>query len=68
MDGLRNELGEQLSILTVNISSQAGEVLSRQYGSRITPTFIFLDETGNEVWRSVGRLDAQQVRDSLPTR
>jgi thioredoxin-related protein len=35
------------------------------YGFEFTPTFIFLDAQGNEVWRTVGKFDAQKVRDSL---
>ncbi len=30
-----------------------------------TPTFIFFDAEGHELWRMVGEFDPQKVRDSL---
>ncbi len=44
----------------------AGRELSADYNSIGTPTFIFFDLDGNEVWRSIGMIDPDQVRDSLP--
>ncbi|HBX70107.1 MAG TPA: thioredoxin, partial [Chloroflexi bacterium] len=39
--------------------------LANQYDFRYTPTFIFFNARGNEIWRSVGQLDTEQVRSSL---
>ena len=39
--------------------------LAPVYNFEFTPTFIYFDGQGNEVWRTVGSFDAQKVRDSL---
>jgi thioredoxin-related protein len=39
--------------------------LAPVYGFEFTPTFIFFDAEGNELWRTVSELDPQRVRDSL---
>lgn len=35
------------------------------YGFEYTPTFIYFDKNGKELWRTVGNFDAQKVRDAL---
>jgi thioredoxin-related protein len=42
-----------------------GRELGLVYGFEFTPTFIFFDAQGNEVWRMVGQFDPQKVRDAL---
>lgn len=66
MNGLRTELGQQLVILQVDIYTTAGRELSSEYNGVFTPTFIFFNLDGEEVWRTVGSLDAEQVRASMP--
>lgn len=39
--------------------------LAPVYNFEFTPTFIFFDAQGNEVWRQVGEFDPQLVRNSL---
>ena len=39
--------------------------LAPVYGFNFTPTFIFFDAQGNEVWRTIGNFDPQNVRDSI---
>jgi thioredoxin-related protein len=39
--------------------------LSPVYGFEFTPTFIYFDADGNELWRTVGDFDSQRVRDTL---
>jgi len=31
----------------------------------MTPTFVFFDAEGNELWRALGTLDAEQVRQTM---
>jgi thiol-disulfide isomerase/thioredoxin len=66
VDRLEKELAGTLKISRLDIQSPEGRRLVRQYGVEITPTFIFLDAGGREKWRSVGQLDAVQLRSSLP--
>lgn len=59
------ELGDQILVIRLNIQEEVGQELAPVYGFEFTPTFIFFDGEGNEVWREVGGLDPQRVRDSL---
>ena len=65
VDGLEQELAGQLLIIRLNIQETVGRELAPVYGFEFTPTFIFLDAQGNELWREVGGLDVERVRDSL---
>jgi thioredoxin-related protein len=65
VDGLETELGDRIHIIRLNIQESVGRELAPVYGFEFTPTFIFFDALGVEVWRSVGELDPQRVRDSL---
>ena len=65
MDELENELVNQLLIIRLNIQEEVGQELAPVYGFAFTPTFIFFDGDGNELWREVGGLDAQRVRDAV---
>ena len=66
MDELENELGNQILFIRLNIQEPVGRELAPVYGFEFTPTFIFFDEEGTELWRTVGGLDPQRVRDSIP--
>lgn len=65
VDGLENELGQKLQVLRINIQEQVGRELAPVYNFEYTPTFIFFDAHGNELWRSIGEIDPQHVRDSV---
>lgn len=58
-------IGPQLHILRVNVQNQIGKDLGSVYGFQATPTFIFFDADGKELWRQIGNFDPQKVRDSL---
>ena len=64
VNGLKEEFPEKLRVISVDVQSALGRELVREYGN-FTPTFVFYDEQGNELWRSVGTLDADKVRQSL---
>jgi thioredoxin-related protein len=42
-----------------------GRELAPVYGFEYTPTFIFFDAQGNELWRQAGGLDPQRLRESI---
>jgi thioredoxin-related protein len=65
VDGIEDEHTGELVVLRVNVQDPAGQALAEEYGFRATPTFIFFDAQGEELWRSVGSLDAAQVAESL---
>ncbi len=62
VDRLEAELNDHLMVLRVDIQSNDGVNLAERVGFRYTPTFILYDSDGEEIWRSVGRLDPDLVR------
>lgn len=66
MNGLQTELVGELVVLRVDVNSPTGRELTAEYGSRVTPTFIFFDSAGEELWRQFGTLDRDRVRASMP--
>jgi thioredoxin 1 len=65
VDELEKELGERAHIIRINIQESVGRELAPAYNFEFTPTFILFDAGGNELWRQVGDLNTQRVRDSL---
>ncbi len=65
MDGLEQELAGKLSIVRINIQEPVGRELAPVYGFEYTPTYIFFDAKGSELWRTIGEIDPQKVRDSV---
>ena len=55
-----------MEILVVDVYTVAGRELTAEYNSIGTPVFIFFDPDGGELWRSIGTLDPDKVRASLP--
>jgi thioredoxin-related protein len=65
VDELEEELGDRIHFIRLNIQEPVGRELAPVYGFEFTPTFIYFDGDGKEVWRQVGGLDPQRVRDSI---
>ena len=65
MDGLESELGSKLRVIRLNVQDTVGRQLAPVYNFEYTPTFIFFDAQGHEVWRSIGEIDPARVRASL---
>jgi thioredoxin-related protein len=55
-----------LKVIRVNIQDPKGRALAEQYDFQYTPTFIYFDGSGKEVWRTVGKLDVKKIRETLP--
>ena len=65
VDDLELELADQIHIIRLNVQEQVGMELSPVYGFEFTPTFIYFDSAGNEIWRTIGDFNPQQVRDTI---
>ncbi len=65
MDGLEQQLAGKLNIVRINIQEPVGRQLAPVYNFEYTPTFIFFDSKGAELWRTIGEIDPQKVRDSV---
>ncbi len=65
MDGLEQELAGRLNIVRINIQEPVGRELAPVYDFEYTPTYIFFDARGQELWRTIGEIDPQKVRQSV---
>ena len=65
VDGIEEEYADRLHVIRLNVQEQVGRELAPVFGFEFTPTFIFFDAQGNELWRSVGTLDLDRLRQSL---
>ncbi len=65
MDGLEQQLSGKLDIVRINIQEPVGRQLAPVYDFEYTPTYIYFDSKGNELWRTIGEIDPQKVRDSV---
>ena len=52
----------RLNVICVDIQSTAGEIIARENGLFLTPSFLFFNAQGQEAFRTVGRLDLYQIR------
>ena len=65
MDGLEKELSGRLDIVRINIQEPVGRELAPVYDFEYTPTYIYFDSKGTELWRTIGEIDPQKVRDTV---
>lgn len=68
VDRVEQEFEGRLLVIRLNIQESLGQELAPVYGFEYTPTFIFFDENGNELWRTVGEFDEARVRAEMSTR
>jgi thiol:disulfide interchange protein len=61
VDGIESEFKDNLRVIRVDIQSS----LADRFNGLVTPTFIFFSADGKEQWRSIGRLDHDQVSESV---
>ncbi len=54
MRSLENRYGEQLKVIFYNVSTPKERGYAKQYGIRLIPTQVFLDESGREFFRHEG--------------
>ncbi|MEW5938778.1 MAG: hypothetical protein AB1750_03890 [Chloroflexota bacterium] len=65
VDGIEQEFEGRLLVIRLNIQETVGRELAPVYGFEFTPTFIFFDAQGVELWREIGNLDVEKVRRSM---
>ncbi|HEX7621561.1 MAG TPA: thioredoxin family protein [Anaerolineales bacterium] len=65
VDGIEQQYKGRLVVIRLDVQSNTGRTLAPLYGFQYTPTFIFFDASGKELWRSIGQLDTVKVSDSL---
>jgi len=65
VDGIEQQYKGRLVVIRLDIQSKTGRTLAPLYSFQYTPTFIFFDAQGKELWRMIGQLDTVKVRESL---
>jgi thioredoxin-related protein len=65
VDGLETKYKGRLSVIRLDVTNPAEKEVLREFGFEFTPTFIFYDAKGQEIWRSVGNLDLQQLSQNM---
>lgn len=68
VDKAEQEYGKRLVVIRINIQDSIGLELKSIYNYQYTPTFIFIDEQGQEVWRSIGSFDEAQLKAEMSKR
>jgi thiol-disulfide isomerase/thioredoxin len=62
---LQKEWVGSVQVLQVNINDREGKAFLDGLGVRFTPTFVLFDDEGQEVWRSVGQINAGEVKEQV---
>lgn len=65
VDGIERVHEGNLNVIRLNVQDPAGAALLERFDFRFTPTFIFFDESGEELQRWVGGILSDEVRQLL---
>ncbi len=65
VDGIESQYAGRLTVLHVDVTQAAGREVAREFGFQFTPTFIYFGADGQELWRSVGSLNDDQLNRSM---
>jgi len=68
VDRIEKQYAGRLKVIRLNIQEPVGMALAPLYRFEYTPTFIFFDEKGAELWRSVGILDEAALTRAMDAR
>ena len=61
VDRLESMIKDHVSIIRLDVRSEAGKYLRAKYSTGLVPTFIVFDSTGNETWRHSGSVPSFQT-------
>ena len=65
VNGLKEDWAGSVQFVQVNIHDRESRALTERLDAQFTPTFILFDAAGQEVWRMVGQIDTDQVRERV---
>jgi len=65
VDGLEREFNGRLTVIHIDVLKPTGKELGEIFDFKYTPTFVFFDVEGKEVWRTIGAINPAKVRDFL---
>jgi hypothetical protein len=67
VDGIERQHAGQLIVVRLNVQEPSAQPWLSRFGFQATPTFVLLDGSGLEWWRSVGAIDPARVAEALAT-
>jgi hypothetical protein len=62
VDGLERSLQEQATVLRIDLGSQLGRAVAREYGVTLIPALLVFDRKGKVTLRQMGLLQPQAIR------
>ena len=65
VNGLQSEWGDDVQVIQIDVHRKENRSLIERIGFRFTPTFVLYDDSGQEIWRASGGLNATEVRRHL---
>ena len=65
VDAVEKKYAHALLVIRLNIQDSVGRKMAAEHGLEFSPTFIFFDAGGKEMWRTTGHLDVGMILDSL---
>jgi thioredoxin-related protein len=65
VDGLEATYGEDFNIVRVDIDTKWGKEMAREHGFIGQPTFIFFDDSGEEVRRLMGPVSVETFQQEI---
>ena len=65
VNGLETEFEPDVTFDRINASSERGQAAMRAYSLRGHPSYVLLDEQGEEVWQFSGQTAEVQLRSQL---
>ena len=65
VNGLEEDWGDSVQVVQVKIQDKENRALIERLDAVYTPTFVLFDAAGQEAWRSVGQIDADEVKDRV---
>lgn len=62
VNGLKEDWAGAVQVIQVNIHDRESRALTERLNAQFTPTFLLFDAAGQEVWRVVGQIDADEAK------
>ena len=61
MNGIEKQLDQEIDVIRLNLWSQSGKRIAKQYGVNSAGTTLLLDATGEVIYRHVGMPDRKAI-------
>ena len=62
VDRVEIEFSGRLKVIRLDVQNDIGKILGQKYGFFATPTFVFLGPGGEVIFKRVGSLEPNEIR------